>query len=101
MYVVGWCLDFFYSLFLNSYYSANLINYPTSEQIKDILPTFLTSFVVAVFMWSVSFLNISVYALLPIQILVGILLALFIYERLYLDEYLEVKQLVLSALKCR
>ncbi len=40
---------------------------------------------------SVSFLNISVYALLPIQILVGILLALFIYEKLHLDEYLEVK----------
>ena len=84
----GGVLISFIAYFLNSYYSANLINYPTSEQIKDILPTFLTSFVVAVFMWSVSFLNISVYALLPIQILVGILLALFIYERLYLDEYL-------------
>lgn len=97
----GGVLISFIAYFLNSYYSANLINYPTSEQIKDILPTFLTSFVVAVFMWSVSFWNISVYALLPIQILVGISLALFIYERLYLDEYLEVKQLVLSALKRR
>ena len=97
----GGALISFIAYFLNSYYSANLINYPTSEQIKDILPTFLTSFVVAVFMWSVSFWNISVYALLPIQILVGISLALFIYERLYLDEYLEVKQLVLSALKRR
>ncbi len=97
----GGVLISFIAYFLNSYYSANLINYPTSEQIKDILPTLLTSFVVAVFMWSVSFWNISVYALLPIQILVGISLALFIYERLYLDEYLEVKQLVLSALKRR
>lgn len=96
---MGWCLDLFYRLFLNSYYSANLINYPTSEQIKDVLPTFLTSFVVAAFMWGVSFWNISVYALLPIQILSGILLALFIYEKLHLDEYLEVKQLVLNALK--
>lgn len=66
----GGVLISFIAYFLNSYYSANLINYPTSEQIKDILPTFLTSFVVAVFMWSVSFWNISVYALLPIQILV-------------------------------
>jgi hypothetical protein len=54
---------------------------------------------VAAFMWSVSFWNISVYALLLIQILAGILLALFIYEKLHLDEYLEVKQLVLTALK--
>lgn len=97
----GGVLISFIAYFLNSYYSANLINYPTSEQIKDILPTFLTSFVVAVFMWSVSFLNISVYTLLPIQLLVGISLALFIYERLHLDEYLEIKQLVLSALKRR
>ena len=96
----GSVLTSFIAYFLNSYYSANLINYPTGEQIKDILPTLLTSFVVAAFMWSVSFWNISVYALLPIQLL-GILLALFIYEKLHLDEYLEVKQLVLSVLKRR
>jgi len=97
----GSVLTSFIAYFLNSYYSANLINYPTGEQIKDILPTFLTSFVVAAFMWSVSFWNISVYALLPIQLFAGILLALFIYEKLHLDEYLEVKQLVLSVLKRR
>ena len=97
----GSVLTSFIAYFLNSYYSANLINYPTGEQIKDILPTLLTSFVVAAFMWSVSFWNISVYALLPIQLLAGILLALFIYEKLHLDEYLEVKQLVLSVLKRR
>ena len=97
----GSVLTSFIAYFLNSYYSANLINYPTGEQIKDILPTFLTSFVVAAFMWSVSFWNISVYALLPIQLFAGILLALFIYEKWHRDEYLEVKQLVLSVLKRR
>ena len=40
----GGVLTSFIAYFLNSYYSANLINYPTSEQIKDILPTFLISF---------------------------------------------------------
>lgn len=49
-------------------------------------------------MWSVSFWNISVYALLPIQLLAGISLTLLIYEKLHLDEYLELKQLVLTAL---
>ena len=85
--------------FLNSYYSANLIFYPTKEQIKDILPTFGVSFVVASVMWVLSFLDISVYILLPVQITTGILLALSIYEKLHLGEYLEVKQLALSALK--
>ena len=49
----GGVLTSFIAYFLNSYYSANLINYPTSEQIKDILPTFLISFVVAASMWGV------------------------------------------------
>ena len=97
----GGVLTSFIAYFLNSYYSANLINYPTSEQIKDILPTFLISFVVAASMWGVSFWDISVYVLLPVQVLIGILLALFIYEKLHLGEYLEVKRLVLSALKRR
>ena len=44
------------------------------------------------------FLNSSVYALLPIQLLAGISLTLLIYEKLHLDEYLELKQLVLTAL---
>lgn len=50
-------------------------------------------------MWGISFWSISLYILLPIQILVGILLTVFIYERLQLVEYLEVKQLVLFTLK--
>ena len=89
----------FIAYFLNSYYSANLIHYPTGKQIKDILPTFMVSSIVAAAMWGISFWNVSNYILLPIQILVGILLAVFIYERLQLVEYLEVRQLVLSTLK--
>lgn len=95
----GSVLTSFIAYFLNSRYSASLIFYPTKEQIKDILPTFITSFVVAFVMWVLSFWDISVYILLPIQITTGILLALFIYEKLHLGEYLEVKQLALSALK--
>lgn len=85
--------------FINSYYSAKLIHYPTKEQIKDILPTFVISLTTASVMWGLSFWDISVYVLLPIQILTGALLALFIYEKLKLDEYLEIKQLLFSILK--
>ncbi len=95
----GGVITSFIAYFLNSYYSANLISYSAKEQIKDIFPTFLVSFIVAIVMWGLSFWNISFYALLPIQILIGILLTLFIYEKLCLDEYLEVKRLTISALK--
>ena len=85
--------------FLNSYYSADLINYPTKEQIKDILPTFLISFVTAAAMWILTLLPLSNWLLLPLQCLLGIALAVLIYECLHLPEYVEVKQLAFSILR--
>ena len=89
----------FIAYFLNSYYSSNLMNYPTKEQIKDILPTFLVSFATAAAMWSLTLLSLSNWLLLPLQCLLGIILAVLIYERLHLPEYVEVKQLALSLLR--
>ena len=71
----------------------------TKDELKDILPTFLTSLTVAFIMWCVSLLDWSVYLLLPIQLVLGILLAFFIYEKIKLPEYLELKQLGISLLK--
>lgn len=90
----------FVAYFLNSYYSAHLINYPTIEQIKDILPTFLISLVTALFMWSFTLLDLSEFLLFPLQIIVGIIIAFIIYEKTRLSEYMELKQLALSLL-CR
>ena len=89
----------FIAYFLNSYYSANLIDYPTREQIKDILPTFIVSSLTATTMWSLTLLPLSNWLLLPLQCLLGIILALLIYERLHLPEYVEVKQLAFSILR--
>lgn len=89
----------FIAYFLNSYYSANLINYPTKDQVKDILPTFGVSFVTAAAMWSLTLLPLSNWLLLPLQCLLGIVLAILIYERLHLPEYQEAKQLAFSFLK--
>lgn len=86
----------FIAYFLNSYYSADLINYPTKEQLKDIFPTFAVSLIVAAFMWSFSFLNIATYIQLSVQIVVGLVFAFAIYERLQLSEYLEAKRMLFS-----
>ncbi len=84
---------------LNSHYSANLIKYSTKEQIKDILPTFLVSFVTAAVMWIISLLDISVYIMLPVQIMVGVFIALLIYEKVKPVEYVEVRKLSLGLIK--
>lgn len=91
----------FIAFFLNSYYSAPLIGYPTSRQIKDVTPTLGISFGVAAVMWSLSLLSISYYVMLPLQCVVGLLLAFLIYERTKLPEYMEIRQLLFGVLRKR
>ena len=86
----------FVAFFLNSYYSADLIGYPTLRQIKDVLPTFLVSLIVAGIMWGLSFLPLSYYIILPLQLIVGLVLAYLIYERIKLPEYMEIRGMALS-----
>jgi O-antigen/teichoic acid export membrane protein len=86
----------FVAYFLNSHYSENLIDYSTSQQIKDILPTFIISAIVALCMWSVSFLSVSHLIMLPVQCIVGLIIAWFIYENIRVPEYLEVKEIASS-----
>ena len=66
------------------------------EQLKDILPTFVVSICVAFVMWMISWLKFSIYLMLPTQLLLGIALAFLIYRKMKLEEYLEVKQIILS-----
>ncbi len=95
----GSVLISFVAYYLNSYYSADLINYPIKEQVKDIFPTFAVSLVVAACMWGLSFLKLSPYVLLPVQLVVGALAACLIYENLNLSEYREMKDLLLQTIK--
>lgn len=97
--LLGGVIITFIAYFLNSYYSATLMQYSTMEQIKDILPLFCISFCVAVVMWSISLLSLSDFIILPVQILSGLLMAFFIYERIKLPEYLELKQLISSIIR--
>lgn len=97
--LLGGVFTSFIAYFLNSYYSANLIHYSTIEQVKDILPFFLISSFVAAVMWGISFLNISAFSILLIQITLGLLIAFLIYEKTKLPEYLELKQIIFSIIR--
>lgn len=89
----------FIAFFMNSYYSADLIGYPTLQQIKDVLPTFFISLIVSGCVWSFSFLPLSYYIILPLQLVIGLVLSFFIYERIQLPEYMEIRGLTLSILR--
>ena len=95
----GSVLTSFVAFFLNSYYSARLIDYSTWAQLKDIFPTFVVSLCVAAGMWSITLLNFSVWLTLFLQCTSGIMLAILVYETIKLPEYLELKEIALSMIK--
>lgn len=92
----GSVFNSFVAYYLNSRYSENLINYPTVEQVKDILPIFGISMMIALGMWSISFLPLNIYLMLTVQCLVGLLVACLIYEKVALPEYVEIRKNVFS-----
>ena len=97
--LLGSVINGFIAYYLNARYSKGMINYSVLEQVKDILPTFIVSLCVAAVMWSITLLEVNNYLLLLIQCIVGTLMAGIIYEKLNLEEYKELKGIVLSVLK--
>lgn len=84
------------AFFLNSHYSGPLIGYSTKEQLKDIFPTFIISLITAAIMWSMSLLPLNNWAIILLQIIIGVSLAILLYEKSNLEEYMELKGIVIS-----
>lgn len=87
----GGCIDFI----LNSYYSGKFLGYSTKDQLNDILPSLWVALLVAFPVFGLSFLPLNPFILLPIQILVGALIAFALLEWTKLEEYQELKQIAI------
>ena len=88
-----------FAYYLNSYYSGKFLDYSMTAQVKDILPSFGIAAVMGIVTYSISMFPISPFLLLPLQVLVGALVTFVLCEWTQLEEYREIKQMVLSALK--
>lgn len=86
------------ALFLNAYYSGRDLNYGITEQIKDILPSFLIASFMAVVVWIISFVNISPFILLPVQIIIGSIVIFAIGEKTKMSEYIELKEIIVTTI---
>ena len=89
--ITGGCIDYI----LNSYYSGKFVNYSSWEQLKDIMPSFVLAISMAALVFSVSFIPINPYVLLPIQIVVGAIYVLGICEWWKPSEYMELKSIAI------
>ena len=60
--------------FINAYPNKKLLNYSYLEQVKDILPYFLSSAFMAVLVYLVGLIKLNVYLLFIIQIALGVII---------------------------
>lgn len=86
----------FFDLILNASYSGKKFNYTWVMQLKDIAPSLLIALVMAIPVYLLTYLPISYYIILPIQILLGFVITIALCELFKKDEYLQLKQIVLT-----
>lgn len=84
--VTGWI-----ALIFNSYYSGKKFNYKWWMQLKDVAPSLVISFLMAVPVYFLTFLPLSYYIILPIQVIVGGTVAFALLEWCKPEEYTQLK----------
>ena len=82
------------SFFLNSYYTGRSLQYSSWMQLKDVLPSYTISFVVALAVYFLKYLPVSMWIILPAQLVVGALGFFIVNESLKLEEYNSIKAIV-------
>lgn len=92
----GSVLTGFFAYYLNAYYSGPFLNYSIKEQIKDILPSFTIALIMAILVYTMSYIPLTPYVLFPFQIIIGAIIVITICETKKLPEYFEIKGIVMS-----
>lgn len=84
------------SFFLNSYYTGIKLKYSSWMQIKDVMPSYTIAFIVAISVFFLKFIPISYFLILPLQMLVGMIVFFTICELFHIEEYAEIKKIIVS-----
>lgn len=84
------------ALILNSYYSGKKYNYTWWMQLKDVAPSIIISLVMSVPVYLMTYLPLSYFIILPLQIIVGAIVTIVICEWRKQEEYLQIKNIFAS-----
>jgi O-antigen/teichoic acid export membrane protein len=83
--------------FLNSYYSGKHLDYSSSQQLKDVLPSFVLAVSIAAIVYFVGqSLVLPNYLILIIQLGIGLVLFISLAQIFKMKDYYYVKQIVLN-----
>lgn len=80
-------------IFLNTYYSGKKLNYSSWMQIKDIAPSYLVAFAIALSVYFMKFLPLSNFVILPLQVVTGAMVGFIVCKMLNLEEFNELMQM--------
>ncbi len=95
--IIGMLVINLFAFYLNSYWSGILIGYSTTQQIKDILPSFCLACVVGFVVFITGYyLEIPNPFKLIVQVLLGAFLTIGISELMHLNDYLYIKDIILE-----
>lgn len=83
-----------FSYFLNSYFPGKLLGYSFWMQIKDIAPSYSLAVLVALCVFSLKYLPITYWVVLPIQIILGCAILLSVCQKTKMEEYEELKKML-------
>lgn len=95
--LVGSIIAGIISFFINSYYTGKRLGYSSIRQLCDIAPSYAVATIIAFSVYFLKYLPISNYVILPIQMVVGAIVFLFVCEISKLQEYVEVKSVLQTA----
>ena len=89
------------ALIINTHYSGRFLNYPTKNQLLDLLPTLATVLVTVSIVYGFQMVIAPTNLILQIVIsfVIGLLTILIISERTNLTPYLYIKELILEQIK--
>lgn len=96
--LIGSVVTGFISYWLNAAYSGPFLNYSSKEQFLDILPSFGLAFIMMLAVLGMSYIPISPYVVFPLQIIVGALLTIGLCKLFKINEYQEIKDMVVPIL---
>ncbi len=95
--VLGMILHGMVGYIIDSYYSGRVIGYSIYNQIKDILPSFLTAVVVGGIVFFIgTLLKTNIILTFGIQLLAFIVLTVSLFEILKLKDYLFIKEIMME-----
>ena len=90
-----------FAYWLNSFYSGKMIDYGSLAQLRDIAPSFGVAFVMMAALYALTLTELPPVALLAVQLIVGAGIAIGLCELLRLEEYYELKNIVIGLLRIR